>query len=130
MKIIYGLFLLFCSSVNAEIITTYTDIESYEAASARIGHPASVSDLQHYEMIVSQEVVGGPIIISRGGTVTEPGLFSRTRKAQMYGCLTRWANQVNGGTEQVLNSMAAMINDKSLINYCIEDIKALIKATQ
>ena len=127
MKAIGSFLLLMCFPVNAEILATYTDIESYETATIRLGRVPIYSDFQRKTMIVAS--LTEPTVIVP--PVIDPGFFSRTSRQQMNGCLNRWHNQLNASeTTTVLNSISAMLGDKVIINNCIEDIGEIIKATE
>ena len=163
LKGLFVAIMVLSSSLSAKVIDTYTDIESYPDATARLGRAPLVSDFLRYDMQVAQEIQdtaatpGGPIVISRFGTtepetpvIVEPepptidpkpvsppaevivvDYFSRTSRQQMNGCLDRWNNQLNASEiTTVLNSISAMFDDKEIINNCIEDIRAVIKAQQ
>jgi len=127
------------TSANAEIIATYQDIESYEAAQQRLGRAPEIGEFERYDFEVSQAQPGGQIIIAQVDASDpiepepepEPSLFDRTSRAQMLGCLQRWDNQLNSGSvTTVLNSLSSMFDDKETINYCIEDIRAIVQAAE
>lgn len=60
----------------------------------------------------------------------ETGLFARTSKQQMYGCLTRVYNQTNSPWKSALNSFISQRDDVELINNCIEDIREVIRVAE
>ena len=211
MRIISGLTMMALSlSLSAEVITTYQDVESFDAATERLGRTPMVSELERYDMQVTLTVAALPsdpvdpvdpvepvdyvVCASEHGICSIPtgkiatvryglnifgyaenlsgdvlcnsslfgdpdpgarkvcaylvtgdivpvepepepepvsGLFDRTSKAQMMGCLTRWDNQLNAaGFSTVLNSLSSMFDDKEVINNCIEDIREVVRVAQ
>jgi len=142
-KQILLLFAVFLSalitSANAEVIATYQDIESYEDAEQRLGRAPEIGEFERYDFEVSQAQPGGQIVIAQVDSSDpivpepepEPSLFDRTSRAQMLGCLQRWDNQLNAQEmTTVLNSLSSMLSDKETINYCIEDIRAIVQAVE
>lgn len=138
-KLLLTFLFMVTTAVSAEVIATYQDIEGYDQAAARLGRAPEVSEFERYDYEVSS--IDGKIVIALASDQSDPlpepepepapGLFDRTSKQQMYGCLTRWRNQLNAEQVQtVLNSLSSMYDDKAVMNNCIDDIKAVIGAAK
>ena len=132
-------------SLSAETITAYWDTESYAEAKERLQiDDIEVSDLEKHHYVVTREDNDVILISLADGTEpvdpvdqadpdepTDPSLFDRTSKQQMLGCLTRWDNQLNAEEiTTVLNSLSSMFSDKEKINFCIEDIRAVVRSVE
>jgi len=138
-KLLLTFLFMVTTAVSAEVIATYQDIEGYDQAAARLGRAPEVSEFERYDYEVSS--IDGKIVIALVSDQSDPlpepepepapGLFDRTSKQQMLGCLTRWNNQLNAESfETVLNSLSSMFSDKEKINFCIEDIRKVIEVTE
>ena len=142
MRQLFLILALIPSALIAEPITEYWDTERYTDAKDRLQiDDVEVNDLKKYNYVVTREDNDVILISLADGTEpvdptepdepTEPSLFDRTSKQQMLGCLTRWDNQLNAEEiTTVLNSLSSMFSDKEKINFCIEDIRAVVRSAE